>query len=74
MKTLFTTPVLWAESIVGTWPRFWCMTFAHTASFVYLSWEIEGRYIGQFVFFGLIMPLYYLIALRGVVRTLRKQS
>ena len=73
MKTLFTAPVWWSERAVGSWLRFWFMAVGQTAGFGVVCWLSEWRYTGVFAIFGLVLPLYYLIALRGVVHELHKK-
>ena len=74
MKTLFSAPVWWSEKAVGTWPRFLFMMFAQVGSFAFLCWLGDWRSLGIYLFFGLVMPIYYLIALRGVLRELHKKD
>ena len=74
MKTLFTAPVWWSEQAVGSRARFCFSVFAQTAGVLFVCWVSEWRYVWPMMFFGLLMPLYYLIALRGVVRELHQKS
>ena len=47
------------------------MVISQVAGFLFVSWLGEWRYFWPTMPFGLILPLYYLIALRGVVRVLK---
>ena len=73
MKTLFTTPVWWSEEVVGTWPRFSIALLFQAAGVLLACSVSEWRRVGPIVLFGFVVPLYYLIALRGVVRELRRK-
>ena len=74
MKTLFSAPVWWSEKAVGTWPRFLFMTLAQAGGFVFVCWHDHWQSIGSYLMFGLVFPVYYLIALRGVLRELHKKD
>ena len=74
MKTLFTAPVWWSEQIVGSLPRFWITVVAQTAGVLFFCWMSEWRYVGPMIYFGAVMPVYYLIALRGLIRELHRKT
>ncbi|MDR3406037.1 MAG: hypothetical protein P4L99_26360 [Chthoniobacter sp.] len=71
MKSLFTAPVQWSEQAVGSRPRFFLTVAMQLAGVLFVCWLSEWQYLWPMMFIGLFMPLYYLIALRGVMRELQ---
>jgi hypothetical protein len=74
MKTLFSDPVGWSERAAGTWLRFSLSAAAQLASFFFLCWLTEWRYVWPLLFFVFLMPFLYLVALRGVICELHRKS
>lgn len=73
--SLYTAPVSWSQSAVGTWPRFCFMLVAQSAGFIYFGSRSGGwSSVEPVMFFGLIMPVLYLIALRGLLRELHRRT
>ena len=73
MNALFKDPVGWSERAVGSWPRFILSASAFLVGFLYLCWKLEWRYAFPLAFFVFLMPLFCLIALRGVLRELHRK-
>jgi len=75
MKTLFTAPVSWSENTVGTtWWRLFCALLAQVSIFVAVGSIDHWHSAVAYVFPGLVAPMFYLIALRGVLRELHKKN
>jgi hypothetical protein len=64
----------WSEAAAGSRLRFWLTLTLQVAAFAFAAWLYEWRTALPFAFFGLIMPLYYLMALRGLLHELHKQA
>ena len=63
----------WSEAAAGSQLRFWSMLILQIAAFVFIAWQNEWRHIWAFAFLGLLMPFYYLMALRGLLDELHKR-
>jgi hypothetical protein len=66
--------VRWSEAAAGSWLRFWLTLILQVAAFSFAAWQYKWRTALPFAFFGLIMPLCYLMALRGLLDELHKQA
>jgi hypothetical protein len=73
MKNPYTTPVPWAEQIVGTPSRFWTTVGCQVGAVLLFCYLSEWHHVGPLLLFGLVTPLHYLFALRGVVRELHNK-
>jgi len=78
MSTPFKSPVKWAEEAVGSRLRFLLMASGHVAVFVVTWWitgsKAWGPFFGIAAIFGVMFPLAYLAALRGVLQELQKKT
>ena len=70
MNTLLKAPARWSEQVVGSWPRFMVSLVAQVGGVLFACWLEEWRHVGPLLLFGLMLPLSYLIALRGVIQEL----
>ena len=60
--------------MAGSRLRFWLMLTVQVGAFLFAAWQYEWRNAVPFAFFGLLLPLYYLVALRGLIDELHKQA
>lgn len=72
-NNLFSNPVGWSKTFVGTKPRFYLMISVHLFAGVLLSLWTQG-YSLSIIVFATVFPIYYLYALRGVLEKLEDKN
>jgi len=66
--------IRWSERAVGSRLRFIVTVFAQVGGVLFACWLAEWHHVGPLVCFGLMLPLGYLIALRGAIRELHRKT
>lgn len=70
MNSVFNAPVQWSKKAVGPSSRFIALISLHIGGVLLLGWHSSWHLMGFLFLLGLMLPVCYLFALRGVVREL----
>jgi hypothetical protein len=74
MDNVFKNPVPWSELAVGSWLRLSSVLIIQIGGFLLLCRWTDWKLWGWMAFFIVLIPTYYLMALRGVHRELHRKT